>query len=495
MSDHKQYFSIFKSTFLFSIVQVIRILVNVIKNKIVAVLLGPEGVGIMGIMQNTINLIKTGAGLGISQSAVRDVSEANGTDDKIKLSRVISLTQKIVLYTSSLGFLVTIVLSPLLSKWGFGDTLHTLSFIFLGIAIFFEIFVENQLAILKGMRQLRSLAKASIWGVITGLIVGVPLFFLMGKDGIVPSFIATSFVVYLITKFYVSKINYKRVKLSVKDTFSESTSMLKMGVALMLVAFIGTLYSFIISAYLRAQGGLSIVGLYQAGVTIVTSYIGVVITAMSTDYYPRISAVNKDNTKLTEEVNSQSEVGLLMCFPIVVVFVFLSPFFINILYSSEFSDVLLYTDYAIIGSIITICSNCMGMILLAKQASRLFLVSVISQRVICLFVFILLYNKFGLLGLGFSEIFVGLLHIILMSLIMGLKYSIKYSKRIIFQLMIVIFFVLLSKYIRGFDNLILRYSFGLIIIVCVCIYSLEYSKRYMNIDFILLLRNKFKNKI
>lgn len=492
MSKSKQYSNIFKSTFLFSIVQVIRILVNVIKNKVVAVLLGPEGVGIMGIMQNTINLIKTGAGLGISQSAVKDVAEANATSDKMRLSRVMSVTQRVVLYTSSLGFFITLILSPLLSKWGFGNSFYTISFVFLGIAIFFEIFVENQLAILKGARKLKSLAKASIWGAVTGLIVGVPLYFFMGVKGIVPSFIATSFVVYLVTKYYINEIEYTKIKLTLKEVFCESQSMLKMGVALMIVALLGTIYSFVISAYLRAEGGLVVVGLYQAGSTIVTSYIGVVITAMSTDYYPRIAAVNKDNIMLTEEVNTQSEVGMLMSFPIVVVFVFLSPFFIEILYSADFSKVIIYTDYAIIGSIITICSNCMGMILLAKQASRLFLISVISQRVICLFMFFFLYQKYGLLGLGFSEIFVGIVHIVYMSIIMGYKYSIKFRKRILMQLMLVIISVLISEYIRELESLILRYTLAIIIIICVSAYSLEYSKRYMNIDFVRLLKNKFK---
>lgn len=490
MSERNNYSSIFKSTFLFSVVQVIRILVNVIKNKFVAVLLGPEGVGIMGIMQNTINLIKTGAGLGISQSAVKDVSEANGLSDKHKLSRVICVTQRVVLYTASLGFIITLIMSPYLSIWGFGDSLHTLSFVFLGIAIFFEIFVENQLAILKGARKLRSLAMASICGAVSGLIVGVPMFFFLGKEGIVPSFIATSFVIFLVTKFYVNRIEYTKIKLTIKEIFLESQSMLKMGVALMIVAFIGTIYSFIISAYLRAEGGLVIVGLYQAGATIVTSYIGVVIAAMSTDYYPRISAVNKDNLILMEEVNAQSEVGMIMCFPIVILFVFLSPLFIELLYSSEFSTALLYTDYAIIGSIITICSNCMGLILLAKQASRLFLISVITQRVICLFMFLVLYKRFGILGLGFSEIIIGVVHITFMSIIMGYKYSIVFRQRIIIQLLIVIASVLLSEQIRALENIVVRYSLALFIIICVCFYSLWYSKRYMNIDFLKMLKSK-----
>lgn len=484
------YGHIFKSTFLFSFVQVIRILVGVVKNKIVAILLGAEGMGIMSIFQNAMNFIKTGAGLGISQSAVKDISEANASEDHGKISRTISIVLRIVMLTSLFGAAITVVLSPFLSKWGFGDSKYTISFIFLGIAVFFEVFVENQLAILKGTRQLRSLAKASIWGSLVGLVTGVPLYYLLGVKGIVPSFIVTAFTIFLVTRFYVNKVKYENLKIPLKQVLRESAPMVKMGVSLMLVSLIGTLFALIIAAYLRSHGGLSIVGYYNAGEVIVGSYIGVIITAMSTDYYPRISAVNNDNKKLTDEVNSQSEVGLLMAFPLVVIFVFFSPLFINILYTSEFQETINYTDFAIIGSVIIICSNCMGMILLAKQASSTFLVSVIGQRILCLVAFIILYNSFGLRGLGYAYIFLGLLHIVVMSVIMKIKYDIRFNKRVLIQLLLVISVIFLSRYARGIENVYWRYSIGLIIIMSTSVYSYLYMKRYMDIDILASIKSR-----
>ena len=75
------YGSIFKSTMLFGVVQVLKAIMSVVKNKIAAVLIGPEGIGILGIFNSAIRVIQTGAGLGVSQSAVRDVSEAAGSGD------------------------------------------------------------------------------------------------------------------------------------------------------------------------------------------------------------------------------------------------------------------------------------------------------------------------------------------------------------------------------------------------------------------------------
>ena len=119
----QSYKNIFKTTFLLGFVQIFNILVKVITNKIVSVLLGAEGMGTIGIYNNTIDLLKSGAGLGISQSAVRDISAANSNGDKESFSRIISVTKRIVMFSGLLGIIITIILSPWLSRWVMGLSL------------------------------------------------------------------------------------------------------------------------------------------------------------------------------------------------------------------------------------------------------------------------------------------------------------------------------------------------------------------------------------
>ena len=64
-TTNKEYKGVFKSTFLFSFVQVIRLMAGIVKNKVAAMILGPSGMGIMGVFNTTINFLKTGAGLGV----------------------------------------------------------------------------------------------------------------------------------------------------------------------------------------------------------------------------------------------------------------------------------------------------------------------------------------------------------------------------------------------------------------------------------------------
>ena len=72
MQDSKSsYRSIFKATSLFGGVQVYQILIQIIKSKIIAVLLGPAGVGVIGLFQSGLDLVKNLTSMGLASSAVR----------------------------------------------------------------------------------------------------------------------------------------------------------------------------------------------------------------------------------------------------------------------------------------------------------------------------------------------------------------------------------------------------------------------------------------
>ncbi|MBW8362810.1 MAG: oligosaccharide flippase family protein [Kaistella sp.] len=476
------YKGIFKSTFLFSFVQVINILVKIVLNKIVAVLLGAEGVGIIGIYNSTVVLLRTGADLGFSQSAVRDISEANNSNDLVGFSRKVIIVNRVILFTSVLGIVLTIGLSPWLSQWTLGDNSYTVAYIWLAIVVGLNILTEGQLAILKGMRQLRALAKASIIGSVVGLVSGAPMYYFFGMNGIVPSLIITALSALFFSNYFVKKVKYDKVDITITQTIKEASPMIKMGIAFMVVAFSSNLFSLIISAYLRSNAGLETVGYYQAGLTIIGSYFGIVIASMMTDYYPRISAVNSDNVKLKQEVNTQSEVGLTLLAPILVFFIFLSPYLIKLLYSGDFIKSILYTDYAIFGSIIIVCSNSLDMILLAKQKAGLFITTSIVQRVIVIFIYILLFNKYGLVGLGISYFIMSLIHLLFMSVIMGKLYNITLNIRVIMHLIIVLGWGILSLVIRNMDNTIFIFILKIMISIGALSYSYIYLQKIMGIN-------------
>lgn len=495
MSEEKQaYTGIFKSTFLFGFVQVFNILAKVGLNKAVALFLGPEGMGIIGLFQSTINILKTSLGLGIPQSAVRDISEARGINKPSKFARTIGVTKKIIWGTALLGALVTIILSPYLSQWTFGSSDYTYAFGWLSIAVFLNILSEGQLSILKGVRQLRALAKASLFGSVVGIVVAIPFYYLFRTEGIVPSLIVSALSTVVFAWYFLRKIKYKKVDVTIKESLKEGQGMIKMGLALMYVTLLGFVTDYIIRSYISNISGIEMVGFFQAGATIVTGYFGIVITAMSTDYYPRISAINKDNKQLEIEVNRQSEVGLILMGFLVVLFMFLMPLFVQILYSKEFAPSINYIEYAVFGTLIVVCSNAMGMILLAKQKSNVFVFSVTFSRIIVIIANIFSYKHYGLQGLGVTAILTALLHLVLMQLIMYKLYNITFNMRTLKMLLIIICFAGVSFFIKDISSNMLKYGLGLLVLSVSFIYSYRQMKLVMGIDLVDFVKNKIGKK-
>lgn len=489
-----QYKGIFKSTLLFGFVQIFKLIIGVAKNKIAAVLLGPDGIGIIGIFVSTNSLLQTGAGLGISQSAVRDVSEAKGSSDNDRISRIIYVTQKVTLFTGLLGLLIAIVLAPWLSKWTMGDKSYTIAYILLGFAVAFNIITEGQLAILKGMRQLRNLAKATMIGAVVGFVTAVPLYYLFDKSGIVPALIIAAFSAMFFSNYYTKKINSSQTSLSLKEVYQLSGPMIKMGITLMFITFLSSLAAVMISAYIRSVGGLEDVGFYTAGMAITNSYFGVVITALSTDYYPRIAAVNHDNKKIEGELNRQSSVSLIFIGPLIVVFLVFLPWIVSILYSKDFTPTLGFLKYAIYGTIITICSNQIDMILIAKYKIKLFSIIAVIYRVLQVIISILLYNSFGLVGMGISIAVMGLIHLIVMSIVVYKQFKISYNYFFVKISIIVLILTLAASGINEIGNVITRLFIGSLLIIVTLLFSLIISKKYFDIDIAVAIKTKFFTK-
>ena len=156
------YRQIFKATSLFGGVQVFNILIGIVRVKFIAILLGTTGVGIIGLLNAPLQLIISITGLGISFSAVRDISESYGSDDKKKIARTITILRRWSWFTGMTGAVVTITLAPMLSKWTFGNYDYTWAFVWLSVTLLLQAISKAQTAILQGTRRLKDMARASV---------------------------------------------------------------------------------------------------------------------------------------------------------------------------------------------------------------------------------------------------------------------------------------------------------------------------------------------
>ena len=291
MSSFKNsYRDILKTTSLFSGVQILGVLISIAKSKLAAILIGPAGIGIVGVLNSTLNVVVGFSKLGLDVSAVKEIS-ALDEKNKSKAIKIINVLRRLCWITGLLGAVITFVLSSWLSKLAFGDSSHTTSFMLLSLAVLFNQLTVGNLAILQGLRKLKKLAKSSLWGSFFSLIVIIPLYYYYGIGGIVPAIILISIFTYFFSWFYTKREFANQPKLSLKETLSGGKSMMKLGFVLSLGSLATILTIFAIQIFITNKGGVDEVGFYNAAFIIINAYVGVIFTAMSKDYFPRLSSI------------------------------------------------------------------------------------------------------------------------------------------------------------------------------------------------------------
>ena len=99
------------------------------------------------------------------------------------------------------------------------------------------------------------------------------------------------------------------------EAVAEAKPIVSLGIALM----ISTVLSMVLECYtlslVSRTYGLDAVGIYQAAWSLSGLFAGFVLTAMGTDFYPRLSAVIDDRVAAIREINEQTEIGVLLALP------------------------------------------------------------------------------------------------------------------------------------------------------------------------------------
>ena len=491
-NNQSSYRSIFKATSLFGGVQVYQILIQIIKSKFVAVWLGPAGVGIMGLYQSGLQLVQSLTNMGLASSAVRDVSEANGTNDLQRIAKTITVVRRLVWITGLLGLIATAICSPLLSKASFGNYDYTIPFIILSVTLLIDQLSAGQRVILQGMRRLKDLAKCSAFGVTFGLITSVPLYYWLGVEGIVPTLILNSVCSLILTWIYSRKIKIETVEIIPRQTFEQGKQMLVMGVSMNLSGIFSTITSYAIRGFIQSDGGVEMVGLYQAGFVIMTTYVGMVMNAIGTDYYPRLAAINKDNAKCREAVSQQGEIGTMILAPMLTFCLIFMPFVLQILYSDNFLAANEYISWACLGMILRFGSWVISFIFVAKAESKLFMLLELSANLYYLLFSLVGYHFWGLSGLGMAFALQYVVYFAQVYLIARKRYEFRFSSNFLkcygTQLILVLACLAIVLIFNGW----LKYTIGCVIIAFSTFVGLKGLNQRMNLtEFV---RNKISKK-
>jgi len=399
-SSHR---SILQSAAVFGSASAIKVVFGLIKIKFVAVMLGPVGIGLLGLYESLMTMVASLVGLGLSNSGVRQIASSSENSEATAVIRSALWYASIGL--GVLGMIVLWLLRETLALWIFDDISYAKNVGYLGIAVLLTLIVGAQMAVLQGLRRINDMALVTIISSFAGLLISVAIIWLLGNGGIVWYIVAGPATTVLVAHHLMRKLSVPSVGIkAISKGKAHLNTMLVLGVTFMVTQFITEATRLGVRSYIVSELGLDASGQFQAVWAISLTYLGFVITAMTADYYPRLTSVIHDAKKANQVVGEQTEVALLVAGPLILMMQALAPWVIRVLYSSDFVSSVEILRWLILGDALKLLAWPLGFVLIAKGKWGLFFLTQLVWNLAYLIMVWIGLPKFGLEVTGMAYV-------------------------------------------------------------------------------------------
>jgi len=425
--ENNTYGQILKSSALIGGSQVVNVAIRIVRTKALAVLLGPAGVGLMGVYESIASLAQSIAGMGINSSGVRQIAEAVGTGETDRIARTAAVLRRTSILLGILGAVLLVVFSRQVSTLTFGSDQHASAVALLSLAVCFGLVSGGQGALIQGMRRISDLARMGILGTLFGTMISIPVVYFMGEKGVVPALVGVAAMTIITSWWYSRKVHVNPPAMNRSQVKQEAAGLLKLGFAFMASGCLMTGAAYAVRTMVLRMVGFEAAGLYQSAWALGGLYVRFILQAMGADFYPRLTAVAKDNSACNRTVNEQAQISLLLAGPGVIATLTFAPVVISLFYSGRFDGAVGVLRWFCLSTILQTITVPVGYVILAKGASKFFFGTELAWTVVNVGLSWLCLRFFGLNGAGIaffgSYVFHGLLIYPIVRHLSGFRWS------------------------------------------------------------------------
>ena len=380
----------------------VNVAIGIVRIKAMALLLGPAGIGLLGLYMLIADLARSIAGAGVSNSGVRQIADAVGSGVADRVARSVCALRGISLILAILGAVLLVAFSAQISALTFGNEQNAGAVALLSLAVCFHLIADGRTALIQGMRRISDLAKMGVLSALFGTVVSVPIVYLLGRDGAAPAVVAIGAITLIISWRYSRRVQIQPSAMTPHQFTREARALLKLGVAFMASGLLMLGAAYTVRMIIVRDVGFDAAGFYHAAWTLGGLYIGFILQTMGADFYPRLVAVIKDDAEGIRLVNEQAQVSLLLAGPGVIATLTLAPLVLELFYSAKFAEAVDVLRWICLGIALRIITWPMGFIIVAKSRQGLFFVTELAWALVNVGLTWLCVRTFGLVGAGIA---------------------------------------------------------------------------------------------
>ncbi len=374
---------------------VVNILFGILRTKVVALVMGPAGVGLFGILTTLLHTGRGALARGLSTAGAREIAAASTATPPV-VSQTVAAVRSAALLLALGGAALIIASSPWLSDWAFNESGHTWHVAALGIAIFFAVLAASRDAVLTGLGKIHERSICLILAGAASTLIAVVGVWQWGFPALVIAVVALPLMDFLFLSWRADRSAPPDTAVHAELARERIRTIAFTGLTLSAVVLISGGTQLAVRRYLITAEGITQAGLYHAAISISVLYIGVVLNSMTVDYMPRLSRIHLNRIEAERVVNQQLEISLHLIAPLCIAGIAFSPLVISLLYTDEFRPAAGMLRWQMLGEAIKAPLWIMASVLLVKDRKLTYLAIEGASNLLYFGSFVVLYPRTGL---------------------------------------------------------------------------------------------------
>lgn len=380
-----------------SISTLVRMLTGFISVKIVAGIIGPSGVALVGQLNNFVSIVLSLSTGGINSGITKYIAEYRENEEYVK--DCLSTSLKIITFCSIFVGVILILFSSYISEYVMLSTEYGYLFIILGLTILFYALNSGISSVINGFKEFKVFVKINIIGSVIGLVFTIILVLTMGLKGALISAVTFQSIMLFVTLWMIRKMTWLRWS-NFRNKISKdiSKNFLKYSLMAFTVAATVPVSQMLLRGYVISEISIIEAGWWEGMNRISNMYLMVITTSFSIYYLPRLSELT-DPVELRAEV-FRSYKFIIPCLFLGITLIYLMRFFIiKLLFNSEFLPMESLFFWQLLGDFFKMASWILSYLMLAKTMTKWFITTEIIFNVLFVLLGLLFIQFNGVIGI------------------------------------------------------------------------------------------------
>lgn len=351
----------------------VKMIAGFISVKIVAVIIGPTGVALLGQLGNFSTIIMTIASGGIATGVTKYIAQYKGEVDVAK--NYIGTAVKITLFFSVLCGLFLIFGSSKLSSEILLDNKYSYVFIVFGVTLVFYTFNTLLLAVINGYKQFDLFVKISILSTFVGLLLSLALVIPFGVHGALLNAVTSQSLTFFVAIFITKRSGIVQFSFSnflSKFDKEKAIQYFRFSCMALISAFTVPVSQLIIRGFIINNFSMQAAGCWEGMNRLSGMYLMVITSSFGVYYLPKLSETIDANI-LRREIKKAYMV-IVPCLLVGLPAVYFCRFIIiKILFTSDFIQMADLFLWQVLGDFLKITSWLIAYLMHAKAMVKLFI--------------------------------------------------------------------------------------------------------------------------